>query len=361
MKNLKHMQSHNIRPTIGFLTVCVHQPNDELVWLGAVDAAREYDLNLLCFVGGNLDNPDGFAAQANVVYDLVNKEDLDGLIIWSGTVGWYLDQQGLAEFCRRYAPLPRVSIEEGVAGIPSIFKDNYAGMREAMVHLIEIHGYRRIAFLQGPENILWAQERYQAYSDTLDAYGLPVDPALISPPLQGWDQDSAARLITFLLDERGLQPGRDFEAALATTDTIARNTIAFLQVRGINVPGDMAIVGFDDEKESRVISPPLTTVRNPAYELGWQSVEALFAQLQGQDPAEKVVVPTKLVVRQSCGCKSLAIEQAVVEPAIRLRVKSEMAESFETAFSAQREKILSGMIQAECKHPVPFVNRQNDC
>jgi len=87
---------------------------------------------------------------------------LDGLVIWSGTVGWYILGEGLAAFFQRFQRLPCVSVEEIIAGVPSVQKDNYHGMREAIAHLIEVHGYRRIAFLRGPEGVLWAEERYRA-------------------------------------------------------------------------------------------------------------------------------------------------------------------------------------------------------
>src|SRR5262245_56383340 len=101
---------HNARPTIGMLTswlVELHQ----LQWLGAVDAARAHQVNLVCFTGKELDRPDNFYAQANVVYDLVNPEQLDGLIIWTATLQSFTNRQRIEQFCQRYQPLPMISVE----------------------------------------------------------------------------------------------------------------------------------------------------------------------------------------------------------------------------------------------------------
>jgi serine phosphatase RsbU (regulator of sigma subunit)/DNA-binding LacI/PurR family transcriptional regulator len=248
-----------------------------------------------------------------VLYDLIHPKRLDGMLIFSSTVGWYLDREGLAAFCGRYHLLPQVSMDAVVAGIHSVIKGNYAGIRDAMSHLITGHGYRRIAFLRGPENILWSQERYRAYTETLTAYGLPVDPILISPPLQRWDQETAVRLMEYLVHERQLRPGQDFEAVVAATDNLARNAIRVLQANGLRVPQNVAVTGFDDEQESWVMTPPLTTVQNGMYEMGWKGVEGLLAQLRGEEVPAEVVIPAKLVVRQSCGCQSPAVLHADAE------------------------------------------------
>ena len=79
----------------------------QLEWQGVVDMAREQDVNLICFHGGSLHSPHEFESQANVLYDLVNAERLDGLIIWSSNVGLYLTPERIEEFVTRYRPLRR--------------------------------------------------------------------------------------------------------------------------------------------------------------------------------------------------------------------------------------------------------------
>ncbi len=76
----------NPRPTIGLLTYSIRYPIAQALWAGVSDAAREQDANLLCFVGGELELDSDFQAQANVLYDLVNAENVDGLVIWGGTL-----------------------------------------------------------------------------------------------------------------------------------------------------------------------------------------------------------------------------------------------------------------------------------
>ena len=79
-------------------------------WLGAVDGARDHECDLICFCGRALEAP-GFRKQANAIYDLVGAEALDGLIVWASVLGIAVGAQRLAQFCRRFEPLPMVSVE----------------------------------------------------------------------------------------------------------------------------------------------------------------------------------------------------------------------------------------------------------
>jgi hypothetical protein len=115
MKNIQDVhyttsRAQHGRPTIGLLLPGIEYANEERVWLGALDASKACDVNLITIVGGHLKAPDGFLAQANVLYDLIDPKRLDGLLILSASVGWYLDRDALAAFCGRYHPLPRVTI-----------------------------------------------------------------------------------------------------------------------------------------------------------------------------------------------------------------------------------------------------------
>jgi len=351
MKNIQDVQNttwraQHRRPTIGLLLPGIDYANEERVWLGAQDSARDSDANLITIVGGHLNAPDGFSAQANVLYDLIQPNRFDGLVILSSAVGWYLDRQDLATFCGRYHPLPQISLDEVIGGIPSLIKDNYGGIRDTMRHLISVHGYRRIAFLRGPDNLVWAQERYRAYCETLAAHGLPVDPLLISPPLQGWDQAAAVNLMESFLHDRQLRPGQDIEAIVAATDNLARNAIKVLQARGFRVPYDVAVTGFDDEQESAVITPPLTTVPFPAYDMGWYGVEMLLSLWQGETVPSEVVIPAKVVIRQSCGCRSPVVLQAIAETQSRAGNASSPLAAWETDTPTSREALIAKLVAA---------------
>ena len=103
-------KARNSRPTIGYLAFGIEDHIADGIWTGIVDAAQQQDVNLVCFVGQRLRDPNGFLAQANVIYDLVNPKWIDGLVIWTSTISSYLDPQESRGFIERYHPLPTVSL-----------------------------------------------------------------------------------------------------------------------------------------------------------------------------------------------------------------------------------------------------------
>jgi PAS domain S-box-containing protein len=298
------------RPTIGLLIDWVEGGYHSALWSGVADVSREQDVNLLCFVGGPLHSPIGLEIQRNALYDLVDTPIVDGLVIAMGTLGNFSDLEQCKSFCERYRPLPMVSIALTLEGIPSIVVDNRPGMHEAVAHLIEVHGHRHIAFIRGPEGAQDANQRYRAYTDTLAKHGLPFDPDLVAPG--DFIRSTGSAAIHLLLDERKVS----FDAIVAANDGMALGALESLQARGIMVPDDVAVVGFDDTEQARFSPLPLTTVRQPIYRLGRQAVEMLLAQLRGEDVPERVTLPSELVVRASCGCSDQTTIRALDGPEI---------------------------------------------
>jgi DNA-binding LacI/PurR family transcriptional regulator/GAF domain-containing protein len=325
------------RPTVGLLIqdIAGEGGYESAIWTGVVEACEHRDANLLCFVGGSLrfSPADELESQRNVVYDLVTADTVDGLII-IGSVGSFIPPDELKSFYDRYRPLPMVSIALTQEGIPSILVDNYGGMRSVIAHLTQAHGYRRIAFIRGPEGNEDAGHRYRAYTDVLAEYGLPLDPDLVAPG--DFLSPSGAEAIRILLDERKV----DFEAVVAADDNMALGAIEELQRRGIHVPHDVAVTGFDDIDDASAIIPSLTTARQPMVEVGKRAAETLFTLLIGESVPWQVVVPTKMIVRQSCGCLSPATTQAAAGQVTKAD------ESFEAILSTHRENILFRMVQA---------------
>jgi len=325
------------RPTIGFLTANIHTGAARTLWPGVVDAARQHDVNLICFPGGGLRVCADFESQRNTLYDLVDAGNVDGLVSWASAVGVALDRDQVTAFHQRYHPLPMVSLALPMDDIPALSVDSYQGMRAIIIHLIDVHGYRRLAFIRGPESHYYAQERYRAYLDVLQEYGIPFDPNLATRPMH-WE--AGAEAIQTLLDERSLRPRVDFEAVVAVSDLLALGAMKTLQARGIRVPSDVAVVGFNDSAEGRLTMPPLTSVSLPFYEQGYRGVEALLAHLEGEPVPEQVLLPSSLIVRQSCGCAAQSVMRAA---AGQVPVAEQ---SFESAFPAQRDALIADLSRA---------------
>lgn len=293
---------------IGFLTANIHVGSGQVMWRGVVEAAEGEGVNLLCFPGGTLGQPEA-EAQRMVVYDLASNAGLDGLISWSSTITGSLEAEAILSFQRRFHQLPMVNLAQSVPGVPTISVDSYDGMYAAIVHLIEVHGFRKLALLRGPASHFYAEERYRAYRDALSAYDIAFDQRLVSPPLH-WERGSEA--MAHLLDVSGLFPGDHFQAVVAVSDLMALGAIKELHGRGIFVPHDIAVIGFNDSAEGRLANPSLTSVSTPIAAQGARAMETVLARLEGRIVPSQIVLQSRLVVRQSCGCHSDAVRKAGV-------------------------------------------------
>jgi signal transduction histidine kinase/DNA-binding LacI/PurR family transcriptional regulator/AraC-like DNA-binding protein len=290
------------RQTIALLTTSLIEGWRSPAWEVLAMLAKTHDFNLLIFAGGMLKSPVGFEAQANSLYDFVNTANVDGVIV-TGGLGHYVGPAGLQQFCERFRPLPVVSLEVQLDGFPSIIPDFYAGMRAVMTHLFETHGYRRIGFIRGATDSKTGEDRYRAYVDSLEHYGLPVDPDLIAPG--NFFPPSGAEAVELLLDRRLVT----IDALVAANDHMAIDAMQALQARGIRVPQDVAVTGFDNLESAQAVVPQLTTVELPAQKEARLATDLL---LQGRPAQNRIDVQTELVLRQSCGCQSMAMAKAEV-------------------------------------------------
>jgi GAF domain-containing protein/DNA-binding LacI/PurR family transcriptional regulator len=327
------------RLTIGYLTHWIGS-SYRAMWPGIYDTACKHDVNLICFPAGQLRTPHQLR-QRNVIFDLITAEKLDGLILRSEALAAHIPPKEFEALHKKYSPIPMVSIARAMPGIPCLLLDNVQGMRSVITHLIETHGYRHIAFIRGPETHQEAEQRYHAYTKVLSEYDLPFDPNLVV----GGDftEHIGAEAARLLLDQRKLLPGKELEAIVAANDSMALGALEVLQARGIRVPDDVALVGFDDLDASKYMIPTLTTVQNPFYKLGVEATEMLLAQIDGRDVPECTVLPLDLVVRQSCGCPLSATMRAAADPVIH-HLPEKGDEQF--SLSTCRESILSALSQS---------------
>ena len=276
---------------------------------GIRDAAKEHDVNLVHFVGQTLE-PVITAAQLKPsfgLYDLVKPNQFDGLIL-TADVAYGTSVTDLQTFARYFSGIPIVTQSVELDGASVFIPNNMEGMRAAVRHLIEQHSYKHIAFLRGIRGQIDAEQRFEAYQHELKAHNLRLDPDLV---VDGdYTLESGRQAIRTLLGERGLR----FQAVVAANDHMAFGALEALQQRGVRVPDDIAVTGFDDLREAQATGVPLTTVRQSFYTAGKQVLETLLQRIQGETVRRQIVTPTQLLIRWSCGCLPENVRQAAVAP-----------------------------------------------
>jgi signal transduction histidine kinase/DNA-binding LacI/PurR family transcriptional regulator len=274
---------------------------------GVLDAARAVDVNVVCFVGGKpsaIETPEGYSFG---LYDLIKPGQFDGILL-SADVAHGLSLDELQSFCNYLLPMPISSFAIPVKGVPTVIADNDGGMRAVIKHLIEVHKYERIAFVRGPVGQVEADQRYNAFLDELKLHNIRHDKHLV---VQGdYSTESGRAAVRTLLDEYSMT----VQAIVASNDRMAFGVLEALQQRGIRVPDDIALTGFDDVSESQSMGVPLTTVRQSFYDAGAKAFHSLMKRIRGEEVEDLTPLASNLVVRWSCGCLPESISRAVVLP-----------------------------------------------
>lgn len=210
---------------------------------------------------------------------------IDGLVILTG----HLDDRQIAEFAR-HQPIVVTGRQLDAPQVRAFALDQEAGGHLATRHLISL-GHRRIAHIAGPGDHTDATERRAGYERALREAGLPVLPELVA---QGDFLESGGLLAM----NRLLDSGQPFTAVFAANDQTAFGARMAMYRRGVRVPDDVSIVGVDDLPGAAYATPPMTTVRQPIYEIGLAAASALLTLL-GHPVPEVAVPPLELVVRET--------------------------------------------------------------
>jgi LacI family transcriptional regulator, galactose operon repressor len=256
----------------------------DLINRGIEVAAQHRDYNLLV---SSVDDQD----HTRRINALARKSD--GLILHDQVIG-------SAQLERLSRQVPIVTLA-GVATptTSNVGGDNRKGMRDLAFHLVREHGYQTIAYLGGhpdsPDNLA----RHAALKGAVsEAGGTLVD----GPEWQGdYCAAGGAGVIGRLLARAG--KGELPRVIACANDQSALGVVYALMQHGLDVPGDVAVTGFDDIPMARHLRPQLTTVRQPIQEIGATAFEVLYSMISDAEPAQRdVVLPTRLIPRESCGC-----------------------------------------------------------
>jgi len=223
---------------------------------------------------------------------ILNENNTDGMIVYVNSLDegelTRLNQIGFPVVLLHHTPPKNLSI-------PYITFHNKRAAQELVDHLIEVHGYRRIAWLRGPEGHEDSASREMGYLKSLSDHNIPFDPELVG--YGGFSYRDARETVC-----RWLEQKLKVEAIFAGADEAAFGAISAIQEAGRRVPEDIAIVGFDDIDMGRHLFPPLTTIRADFEQAGRQAVLQLVNLITTGKAANKVIVPTRLVIRRSCNC-----------------------------------------------------------
>ncbi|WP_073001737.1 LacI family DNA-binding transcriptional regulator [Mariniphaga anaerophila] len=236
---------------------------------------------------------DNFEKEEKIIQTLFSNR-VDGLIVSIGMQTQTFNHLKL--FSDKKIPL--VFFDRVVEEIDAdkIVVDDYRGGFIATEHLIE-HGATKIAHIGGPLNVKIYKDRLSGYKDAMNKAGLPIDEnMLIHNSLTREDGTNAIKKL--LLNEE--KP----DAIFCANDTTALSVIIYLREHGIKVPDNISIVGFSNEPFSELVTPSISTIRQPGFEMGKKAAELLINHIKQKEQhtsSQTIVMPTELIVRESSG------------------------------------------------------------
>ncbi len=257
--------------------------------------ARQDGINLLLIPGHRIATDGLFESQFNILYPFLQSPRFDAIVSCTAYYQGTMNHDEMIAFINRYAHVPTINLNFEMPGCASVLVDNRAGFYALMQHLIHDHGYRRFAFMHGIIGNADADERFAVFRECLDEAGLAYDPRLVG--VGHFSNFGAREAMIALLDQQ-----LPFDVLVAANDGMAEGCIAVAVGRGLRVPQDIAVTGFDNETAYSRNGLPLTTVDQPVRLLANVAIDLLQAQLRGEAVPHITRVPTGLVIRPSCGC-----------------------------------------------------------
>lgn len=252
---------------------------------GVEDAARAKSYNIL------LCSTDGKPDKERDAVTMLSEKLVDGIIMLS----YGLSQDTLTSLREADLPVAMIATPLEEKQFVTVNISNYEAAREAVAYLIG-QGHRRIAVVAGPkEDVEGGESRLKGYRAALEEADLPYDPMLVER--SGYTYEKGYQCM-----QRLLARGGTFSAVFAASDHIAVGCIKALWEKGLRVPEDVSVMGFDNLSITAYATPPVTTVNQPRYEMGRQAASMVCRLLAGEEVEDRhLVLAHDIVLRSSTG------------------------------------------------------------
>jgi sigma-B regulation protein RsbU (phosphoserine phosphatase) len=260
--------------------------------LGVERACAARDIDLWVFAGRNNWTR---SADQHRLFRLIDETRVHGIVLAAGLIESFTPLEGVLAILRARCKVPMCSVGQRVDAMPSISIDNACAAGEAATHLIEAHGCRRFAYISGPAEHHESRERLRGVIAALEQHGLSLNPSNV---VSGDFAVCGGHRAVAELARRGAR----FDALLAGNDHMALGAIEALHDSDRRCPEHVAVAGFDDAASARFGLVPLTTIRQPATQLGALAVDCIVHAWEDRRFPLVTTLRSELVLRESCGC-----------------------------------------------------------
>jgi len=269
------------------------------IWRGITESAREHDIHLTAYIGSyQMSHFEfDFTMHFATCFKALSESSIDGVIVFASSISQRISEKTIEEYLQWLpAHVPIVSVSHIMPGIPSLLADNIGGVYGATDHLIKEHDRKKIAFIKGHEGHFEGERRFEGYKRALEDNGLIFDERYVFTGQ--FSKKSGYDAVVEMIDNRKIQ----VDAIVAANDATAFGVMDELECRGIKVPDEISVIGFDGDKLGEIYTPSLSTISQDFNGMGRESVETLIGILSGKLAEPIRFVPTDFIMRKSCGC-----------------------------------------------------------
>lgn len=284
---------------------------------GMMKAASDYDINFINFAGAikySLFDDIDFISHYLKNFQFMKKPLVDGLVTWASSLCSFLDNETVEKTFTALKPIPMVDIGHlNIPGVPSIRIDNGVSISLIIEHLVKVHDYERFIFI-GCDNSIPHKRRADAYHNELLRLGITELPDSVYLA-ESMESPAISRVVDEVLLKYDLKDHNQIDCIITSSDIIASAVIDELDKRGINVPQDVAVTGFNNQYTGITAHSPVTTINLEYFKRGYSAVEFLIDRIMApEENFESKYVNVSLLVRQSCGC----FEKSIIDAGMHL-------------------------------------------
>lgn len=282
---------------IALLMDYVFSQFQEQIHQGASSYVKESDLDVYFLGMGNYSGRVVEDEARSEVLKLICPESFDGIIMVSATFGDNPTPPKLVEELNRLKGMPMLSIGHSVIGEPHIDMDNPYGMNQVMEHLIKVHDFKHYVFVSGPLGNQDTKERLGEFKKALKNASIPFSDEYI---FEGdYASSGGKKAVDFFLDRRQYKP----DVFVCANDAMALGVLDGLRERGLSVPFDVALTGYDGLMLNDSLSHQFTTFDQSFYRAGYRAMKSMHQLLEeGKVIPERIRLRGNLLIGNSCGC-----------------------------------------------------------
>jgi len=268
----------------------------EQIHQGAGRYARESDLDIYFMGMGNYSGRVVEDEARSDILKMISPESFDGIIIVSATFGDYPTPPKLVEQLNRLKNIPMLSIGHSVIGEPHIDMDNPYGIKQVMNHLLQMHDYKKYVFLSGPLGNVDSQERLAGFKKALAEAEIPFSDEFVYEG--NYASFGGKQAVEYFIDQKQYKP----DIFVCANDAMALGVLDGLRERGLSVPFDVALTGYDGLMLNNSISHQFTTFDQSFNLAGYRAMENIHRLIKGEKILNRERLKGNLLIGSSCGC-----------------------------------------------------------